>query len=78
MTHLPKYALLEIERRWRVPQTRLAPLTQGAHTLIDDLYVDGVRLRVRAMALPDGTRQFKLRKKYAQNVWIARSHTTKA
>jgi len=61
---LPRYAKLELERRWLVDQARLPDLSEAAFRRIDDLYLDGGRLRLRAIAHPDGARELKLGKKY--------------
>src|SRR5580693_6584865 len=59
----PKYALLENERRFLV--TKVPDLT-GAHVrLIEDLYLQGGRLRLRKVTHFDGAaNEFKLCKKY--------------
>lgn len=58
----PKYALLEHERRFLVDPARLPAL--GAGALIEDRYLEGGRLRLRAATGADGVRVFKLCKKY--------------
>ncbi|MFN3523862.1 MAG: hypothetical protein ACK4YQ_16560 [Phenylobacterium sp.] len=60
---IPKYARMEHERRFLVSQ---APDLAGAPArLIEDLYIDGGRLRLRAVTdLASGERTFKLCKKY--------------
>jgi hypothetical protein len=61
---LPKYALPEIERRWRVHEDRLPPLTQCRTRRIEDKYMEGGHLRLRKV-LEDGQGPiFKLGKKY--------------
>lgn len=42
---LPKYALLEIKRRWLVDETRLPDLSGLEMITITDLYITGSRLR---------------------------------
>jgi hypothetical protein len=66
MAALPKYAILENERRFLV---REPPDLSGAETWrIEDLYVEGGRLRLRAMApLADGEPVYKLCKKYGSD-----------
>lgn len=59
----PKYALLEHERRFLVDPAQLPAL--GAGELIEDRYLEGGRLRLRAVTGTDGARVFKLCKKYA-------------
>ena len=61
----PKYAHLELERRWLVdPATR--PSVDGVLvTLIEDRYIEGTRLRLRQMSRADvGETRWKLTKKY--------------
>lgn len=54
----PKYSLPERERRWLAEPALLPPLI-GPGRLIEDRYIDGTRLRLRAV---DGV--WKLGKKY--------------
>jgi len=63
---LPKYAHWVAERRFLV-DTGLAPnLKEAKARRIEDLYIDGGRLRLRAIThLATGEREFKLAKKYA-------------
>lgn len=59
---LPKYAALEIERRFLVAQS---PDLAGARVrLIEDTYLSGTRMRLRAITHADGRAEFKLCKKY--------------
>jgi CYTH domain-containing protein len=62
---LPKYAHWVAERRFLVDPKTLPPLDAGAARLIEDLYIEGGRLRLRRITLPDGEQAFKLAKKYA-------------
>ncbi len=60
---IPKYALLENERRFLVAAT--PDLTGATVRLIEDLYIDGARLRLRAVTHFDGhAPEFKFCKKY--------------
>ena len=61
----PKYARIELERRWLV-DTAARPALDGAWmTLIEDRYIDGTRMRLRRMSRPDlGEVKWKLTKKY--------------
>ena len=61
----PKYARLELERRWLVDRAA-RPSIDGAYTtLIEDRYIDGTRMRLRRMSRPDlGETKWKLTKKY--------------
>jgi hypothetical protein len=59
---IPKYAKLENERRFLV---RDCPdLSEDPGRLIEDLYLDAGRLRLRAITHPGGEREFKFCKKY--------------
>ena len=65
---LPKYAKLEIERRALVDPDLCPDFADERFYLIDDLYFDGGRLRLRAMTDSKTAHQtFKLCKKYASN-----------
>lgn len=68
---LPKYALAEIERRWLVPETYLARLTGQPCRVIEDTYIDGTLLRLRAVHGPDGETVYKLCKKYGRRDALA-------
>jgi hypothetical protein len=63
---IPKYAKLENERRFWVPEP---PDLAGARVrLIEDLYLDGSRLRLRAITPRDGgAPEFKFCKKYGSD-----------
>ncbi|MBX3486013.1 hypothetical protein [Phenylobacterium sp.] len=62
---LPKYAHWVAERRFLVDESRLPPLKDADARLIEDLYIDAGRLRLRRITLPGGEQEFKLAKKYA-------------
>lgn len=63
---LPKYAHWVAERRFLVDAGMLPALDLGHARRIEDLYIDGGRLRLRAITdLSNGERTFKLAKKYA-------------
>ena len=63
---LPKYAHWVAERRFLVDAANLPKLEEAAARRIEDLYVKGGRLRLRAIThLATGEREFKLAKKYA-------------
>ena len=49
MSDLPKYALWEIERRFLVDPAKLPALDPASERRIKDLYLDGGRLRLRAV-----------------------------
>jgi CYTH domain-containing protein len=59
----PKYAHLELERRWLVAADRIASLELGDAIAIHDRYLTGTRLRLREMRGGDEV-VFKLTKKY--------------
>jgi CYTH domain-containing protein len=61
----PKYARLELERRWLVDAAGRPDLEGAWQTRIEDRYIDGTRMRLRRMSRPDlGEVKFKLTKKY--------------
>ena len=61
----PKYAKIELERRWLVDPAARPSLTAVPSTLIEDRYIDGTRMRLRVMLRPDsGETKWKLTKKY--------------
>lgn len=62
---LPKYAHWVAERRFLVDPANMPPVDAADARRIEDLYIDGGRLRLRAITHPDGEREFKLAKKYA-------------
>lgn len=60
---MPKYAALEIERRFLV--TDRPDLAGARMRVIEDIYLDGTRMRLRAIMHADGQgAEFKLCKKY--------------
>lgn len=63
---LPKYAHWVAERRFLVDPESMPKLDRAAARRIEDLYIDGGRLRLRAITiLATGEQDFKLAKKYA-------------
>ena len=61
----PKYARLELERRWLVDKAARPALDGAFMTLIEDRYLDGTRMRLRKMSRPDlDETKCKLTKKY--------------
>ena len=65
MSAPPKYALLENERRFRVDPALAPDLAGLAFRRIEDRYLEGARLRLRAMTdRVTGVRELKLCKKY--------------
>lgn len=61
-----KYAIPEIERRWRVNLAQVGPLDALSLQFIEDRYITGTRLRLRKMAAPNGDVVYKLCKKYGK------------
>ncbi|QYJ05997.1 hypothetical protein [Qipengyuania flava] len=59
----PKYAHLEIERRWLVDADKLAHADLGDPVAIHDRYIEGTRMRLRRMER-GGATVFKLTRKY--------------
>lgn len=64
-TKLPKYAHWVAERRFLVDAASMPRLDEAGARRIEDLYIDGGRLRLRAITHASGEREFKLAKKYA-------------
>ena len=66
MPDLPKYAHWVAERRFLVDGRNMPALDDAAARGIEDLYIDGGRLRLRKITMPGGAEpEFKLAKKYA-------------
>ena len=66
MPDLPKYAHWVAERRFLVDGRNMPALDDSAARGIEDLYIDGGRLRLRKITMPGGAEpEFKLAKKYA-------------
>ena len=66
MPDLPKYAHWVAERRFLVDGRNMPALDDSAARGIEDLYIDGGRLRLRRITMPGGAEpEFKLAKKYA-------------
>ena len=62
---IPKYAILEIERRWLARPELLPELSSLEHLLIEDVYFPDTRLRLRKMTGAGGV-GYKLGKKYGK------------
>lgn len=63
---LPKYAHWVAERRFLVDAGKAPLLDEAGARRIEDLYIEGGRLRLRSITqLSTGEREFKLGKKYA-------------
>jgi len=66
MADLPKYAHWVAERRFLVDGRNMPDLSASDPRVIEDLYIDGGRLRLRKIGMPGGApAEFKLAKKYA-------------
>ena len=66
MPDLPKYAHWVAERRFLVDGRNMPALDDAKARWIEDLYIDGGRLRLRKIIMPGGVDlEFKLAKKYA-------------
>ena len=72
---VPKYAQIEHERRFVVAAARCPDLDPATAVLIDDLYLDGSRLRLRSNTAADGSVIRKLAKKYRGDTPDARPMT---
>lgn len=64
---IPKYARLEIERRWLVLLDAVAGLVPERTRVIDDRYITGTDLRLRAVREVGVEPVFKLGKKYQRS-----------
>lgn len=73
---LPKYARMEIERRWLVDASAVCEVTDAPYRLIEDLYVTGSRLRLRKITDPSGNALFKFGKKYGKRSPLSEPVTT--
>ncbi len=62
----PKYSRLEHERRWLILGDG-PDLSQARGRLIEDLYLEGGRLRLRRAIFDDGRTELKLCKKYGSD-----------
>jgi CYTH domain-containing protein len=69
MIDTPKYAHVEIERRWLVDAAAVDLALQPFRE-IDDLYIDASRLRLRRVSGP-GELVFKLGKKYGKRTELS-------
>jgi CYTH domain-containing protein len=73
----PKYANVELERRWLVDTARRPRFDGIPLTIVEDRYLDGTRMRLRKMTRPDvGEVKCKLTKKYECNDPSARPIVT--
>lgn len=65
-TTLPRYAALEIERRWLVDLSIVGDLGDVPYRVVDDLYIAHSRLRLRKITQQNGDVVCKLGKKYGK------------
>ena len=72
---MPKYSLLEIERRWLVDLAAVGDLSILPWRDIEDLYVAGSRLRLRKMSDAGQGEVFKLAKKYGKSTALSEAVT---
>lgn len=63
---IPKYSILEVERRWLVDESLLPDLGSLKKQIITDIYISSSRMRLRKMERPDDV-QYKLCKKYGRS-----------
>ena len=61
---MPKYSLIERERRFLVDPDLMPTLDSAMARLIEDRYLPGTALRLRRVTAPDGSVVHKLGKKY--------------
>jgi CYTH domain-containing protein len=61
---IPKYSVVETERRWLVDLAAVGELGGAPHRDIEDRYIADSRLRLRRVAHADGSVVYKLAKKY--------------
>ena len=72
---IPKYAHLEIERRWLVDLASVGSLDGVPYRTIEDVYLPDTGLRLRKMTGPDGTAVFKFCKKYGKSSALSEAMT---
>ena len=68
MQFAPKYSHPEVERRWLVPLAALEALAPHRSRRIEDHYIAGTELRLRAVHEEGCEPAFKLGKKYARSL----------
>jgi CYTH domain-containing protein len=73
---LPRYSILEVERRWLVDPTVVGELANAPYRLFEDLYVDGSRLRLRKITEPNGNALYKFGRKYGKRSPLSEPITT--
>ena len=73
---LPRYSIVEVERRWLVDPAAVGDLSRTAFRFYEDLYINGSRLRLRKITEPDGNVLFKLGRKYGKRSQLSEPITT--
>ncbi len=73
---LPRYSRFEIERRWEVGAALSGDVRNAPFRVIEDLYLENTRLRLRKITDQRGDRVFKLGKKYGKQSWPYEPITT--
>jgi len=73
---IPRYANVEIERRWLVDESAVGELAQVPFRSYEDLYIEKSRLRLRRITEPGGNVLFKLGKKYGKRSTLSEPITT--
>jgi len=76
LTELPRYSILEIERRWLVDIAALGSLAATPYRLYQDLYIWNSRLRLRKITEVGCETLFKLGKKYGKQSRLSEPITT--
>lgn len=73
---IPRYSILEIERRWLVDPLEIGNLDNASYRLYEDLYIAESRLRLRKITEPGGNVLYKLGKKYGKRTELSEPITT--
>ena len=71
MYEVPKYAAIEIERRWLVDLKGAGDLSNVPYREIEDLYLSSSRLRLRKVSAPGTSTIFKFGKKYGKRTAVS-------
>jgi CYTH domain-containing protein len=66
VNNVPKYAAIEIERRWLVDLSAVGDIATSPYREIEDLYVSDSRMRLRRVTDQAGATVFKFGKKYGK------------
>ena len=76
VTELPRYSIMEVERRWLVDTAAVGDLARIPYRLFEDLYVHCSRLRLRKITEASRNALFKLGKKYGKRSVLSEPITT--